>query len=316
MSTTLPPLVSVVILNYKRRDALARSLESVRLQSYANLEIIVVDNNSQDGIREFMETHAPEARLIKLNENRGACGGRNAGIRAANGDIIISVDNDVFFESPLEISKAVETFARRPDIHVLAFQLCDEQTGALRVREWCHPRSLETYGETEFETHYFNEGACAVRREVYDTAGLYFEPLFFGCEGWDMALRMIDNDFRILHAPRIRVRHLKSAETRTPERPYYFYTRNSVWIAYKDYPVLAGVSFVTFKLLMMLYFSVRCGQLPAYIRGIKDGYRGLAQIRRERTPVRTATLKYLRTLERWGPTLWTRLKRHREAVQL
>ena len=316
MSMTESPLVSVVILNYKRRDALVRSLDSTRQQSYENREIIVVDNNSQDGIREFLASYAPEARLIELNENRGACGGRNAGIRAANGDIIITVDNDVFFEGPLEISKTVETFARRRDIHVLAFQLCDELTGTVRVREWCHPRSLATYGETEFETNYFIEGACAVRREVYDTVGLYFEPLFICGEGWDLALRMIDNNFRILHAPRIRLRHLMSMETRTPERPYYFCTRNYVWIAYKDYPPLAGSAFLGFKLLMMLYFALRSRHLATFLRGFKDGCRGLARIRRERTPVRSGTLKYLKELERWRPSLWTRFGRHREAIQL
>jgi GT2 family glycosyltransferase len=310
------PLVSVVILNYKRREALSRSLESARQQSYDNREIIVVDNNSQDGIREFLASSAPDVRLIELDQNLGATGGRNAGIRAANGDIIITLDNDIFFEGKFEISKTVEIFARRPDIHVLALQLCDEQSGALRVREWCHPHSMDLYGETEFETNYFIEGACAARRQVYEIAGLYYEPLFIGCEGWDLALRILDCDFRILHAPNIRLRHLMSSETRTPERPFYYYTRNYTWIAYKDYPGLAGVSFGTWKLLMMLYFAVRSHQLAAFLRGCKDGFSGLASIRDERTPVRSVTLKYLNEMERRRPALWTRFARHREAVQL
>jgi len=310
------PLVSVVILNYKRREALVRSLDSARQQSYENREIIVVDNNSQDDVRAFLTTYAPEVRLIELDENRGACGGRNAGILAAKGDIIITLDNDIFFEGPLELTKTVETFERRPDIHVLAFQLCDEQTGAPRVREWCHPRSLAIYSEIEFETNYFIEGACAIRRKVYATIGLYYEPLFIGCEGWDLALRIVDHDYRILHAPAIRLRHLMSRETRPPDRPYYFYTRNYIWIAYKDYPFVPGVWFAIWKLLMMLYFAVRSHHLAAYLRGFKDGCVGLARIRGERTPVRFCTIKYLRRLERWRPALWTRFSRHREAVQL
>lgn len=316
MSMEESPLVSVVILNYKRRDALVQSLDSARQQLYENSEIIVVDNNSQDGTREFLASYAPEIRLVELSENRGACGGRNAGISAATGDIIITLDNDVFFEGPLEISKTVETFARRLDIHVLAFQLCDEKTGALRIREWCHPRSLATYGETEFETNYFIEGACAIRRQVYEVVGLYYEPLFIGCEGWDLALRILDNNFRILHTPRIRLRHLMSNETRTSDRPYYFDTRNYIWIACKDYPALAGTAFLGFKLLMMLYFSIRSRQLRAYIRALRDGVSGIPQAWRDRTPIRRATVRYLQELERWRPALRTRFARHREAVQL
>ena len=316
MSISEFPLVSVVILNYKRRDALVKSLDSARQQLYHNCEIIVVDNDSQDRISDFLASYAPEVRLIELNENRGACGGRNAGIRAARGDIVITLDNDIFFEGPHEISKTVETFARRHDIHVLAFQVCDEQTGALRIREWCHPRSSATYGETEFETNYFIEGACAMRRQVYEIAGIYYEPLFIGCEGWDLALRIIDGGFRILHAPRIRLRHLMSGETRTSDRPYYFYTRNYLWIACKDYPAVSGVSFAAGKLCMMLYFSLRSHRLAAYLRGFIDGCRGLPRVRRERTPVRPDTLRYLKELERWRPPLRTRFARHRKAIQI
>ena len=310
------PLVSVVILNYKRREQFARCLESVRRQSYANRELIVVDNNSQDGIGEYLAAHAPEARLIELAENGGAAAGRNAGIAAARGEIVITLDNNVFFESPFEIGKTVDTFERRPDVHILACQVCDEQTGALRVREWCHPRSLEEFGQTEFETNFFVEGACAIRREVYESAGLYYAPLFFGTEGWDLGLRALDKGFRMLYEPRVRIRHSMASETRAPDRPYYYYTRNYIWIAYKDYPFLAGVSFVTWRLLMMLYFSIRSRHLRTFLRGVKAGIAGLPQVRRVRTTIRPATVRYVRELERGRPPLWARFSRHREAVQI
>src|SRR5579862_5714208 len=53
------PLVSIVILNYKRRDALIQSLGSALSQEYPNLEIILVDNGSEDGIRDYVTDHAP-----------------------------------------------------------------------------------------------------------------------------------------------------------------------------------------------------------------------------------------------------------------
>lgn len=312
------PLVSIIILTYRRPEALVRSLASARQQSYQNRQIIVVDNYPQDGTRDLIASHAPEVLLIELSENRGACGGRNAGIRAAKGDIIVTIYDDVIFEDSLEINKIVTAFALRPDVHVLAFQLCDERTGAVRVREWCHPQSLATHAEAEFETNYFIEGACGIRREVYETSGLYFEPLFYGCEGWDLGLRIIDRGFRILHTPNIRLRHLMSMsmELRTPDRPFYFWTRNYIWIAFKDYPFLAGLSFLAQKLAMMLYFSIRSRQITAYLRGLGDGCRRLPQIRQERTPIRSNTLNYVKQLDKSRPGLWMRFARHREAIQL
>ena len=309
-------LASVIIVTYKRRETLLRSLESVRQQSYANREVIVVDNHSEDGTVEFLREHAPEVRVIELGENRGPCGGRNAGIEASRGDIIVTLDNDVLFASPLELAKTVALFSARKNIQVVAYRICDEVTGALRVREWCHPRSWQEYADTPFETNFFGEGACAARREVYTRAGLYYEPLFIGCEGWDLALRILDQGFTISYEPSIRVWHLMSNDTRPAARPFHLYTRNYIWIAFKDYPFVQGVRFLGEKLAMMAYFSLRSGHFGAYLRGLRDGVMGLRQVLRDRSPIKPQTVARLRWLESFRPGLVARLSRHREAVQL
>ncbi len=310
------PLVSVVLLNYKRRQALELTLDSVLHQQYANREIIVVDNGSQESLRDLVEARGPGVKLIELRENLGAGGGRNAGIREARGEIVITLDDDMSFASPFEIDKTVWTFQERPQVHVLAFQVCDPETGKLRLREWCHPRSWQEFGQSEFETHFFVEGACACRREVYEQAGLYYEPLFIYCEGYDLALRILDRGFRILYAPAIRAIHRMSPVTRTAEKPYYFFTRNYVWIAYKDYAIFDGIRFFLPKFAMMLYFTLRSGRFRPFLRGLRDGIAGLRRIRRVRTPVRRATVRYLAELERCRPGMLFRFARHRTQPQL
>ena len=134
----------------------------------------------------------------------------------------------------------VRLFDEHPDFHVLAFQLRDPVTGELRLREWCHPRDWREFSEVQFATHFFVEGAAAYRREIFDSAGNFFEPLFVYNEGWDLGLRILDQGFRILYTPEIKVRHLMSAEARSSSRSYFLFTRNYIWIAYKDYPFWAG----------------------------------------------------------------------------
>lgn len=310
------PLVTVAILNYKRRDALRRVLDSVLQQDYANREIIVVDNNSHDDIRHFIDSYAPEAELVELGENKGATGGRNAGIERARGAIVITLDNDIFFESPTELGKVVKTFQARPDIHVLAFYLGDAETGQVRSREWCHPRSMAEFSSTEFETNYFVEGAAAYRREIFGTVGNYYEPIFLGNEGHDLALRVLDHGFRILYAPQIRTRHLMSKDTRSSERTFYIYTRNYIWIAYKDFPFVEGMRFLILKLAMMAFFSLRVGHFRAYLRGLIHGVAGLGRIHSERTPISDATVSYLAQLEKMRPNWRARLARHRTSPQI
>ncbi len=309
-------LVSIVILNYRRRDALIRSLDSALSQEYPNLEIILVDNGSQDGIADFLAGHAPGVKLVSLPQNLGACAGRNAGIREAKGNVIITLDNDIYFDSPFEVSKVVRKIAERPDIHLLAFRLIDADTGKLRLREWCHPRPWMSYADTEFESNFFVEGACAYRREVFETAGMYYEPLFIGVEGHDLALRVLDHGYKILYCPQIRARHLMSPLTRTPDRPYYFYTRNYIWVAQKDFHFLAGMRFLVPKLLMMFYFMLRSKRYRAFLRGVCDGIKGWRRVRRDRTPIRASTEKYLVDLDRGRPNLLVRLGRHRLEPQI
>ena len=312
----MTPLVSVVILYYKRREIIEQTLRSVVCQDYANREIVLVDNHSEDDLRTLTEQLAPEIRLIEMPENLGACGGRNAGIRAAKGDIIVFIDDDVCFASSSEISKIVDAFERRPDMHGLALQICDPATGKVRVREWCHTRPYEEWVDREFETNWFGEGASAFRREVFDQCGVYYEPLYYGAEGHDMVVRILDRGFRLLHTPEIRVNHWASERGRTTGRQFYFFTRNFIWMAYKDYSWWNGVRFVVPKMMMMLYFAVRTSSYKPVLRGMRDGIKGLRRVHFDRTPISGKTIRYMAEHEKWRPSVLARLARHRTQPQI
>ncbi|HZQ53528.1 MAG TPA: glycosyltransferase [Bryobacteraceae bacterium] len=308
------PLVSIVILNYKRMTALEQALQSVVAQQYPSKEVIVVDNHSEENVAAVVEKYGPGVRLIELEANLGACGGRNAGIRAARGEIVITLDNDVSFVAPDAIDKVVRVFEQQPGYHVLAFQLRDSHTGKLRIREWCHPKDWRHFAEERFPTHFFVEGAAAYRREVFDHAGLYFEPLFVYHEGWDLGLRILDKGYRILYTPEIQVYHLMSLEGRASSRPDFLFTRNYIWVAYRDYPLWSGLRFVSFRLAMMAYFALRRGHVSTFLEGLWAGIRGCRNI--ERAPVRRKTIQYVKSLESERPNIFVRYARHRTAPQL
>lgn len=310
------PLVSVVVLNYNRRDALAQTLDSVLRQDYPNREIIIVDNHSEEDIRSVVEAQGSEIKLVELPQNLGSCAGRNAGIREARGAFIITIDDDVNLASPFEISKIVKAFQERPHSHVLVFQICDADTGKLRLREWCHPKYWKEFSQSEFETYFLPEGASAFRRQVFDIAGLYYEPFFIGHEGGDLALRILDHGFRILYLPDIRVWHAASPLTRSQERTYRLYTRNYIWLTYKNFRALTGFRFVLPKLAMMLYFAVRAGCVRHFLAGFWEGIVGLERIRPDRKPVGKATVKQLFDLDKGRPNWRVRLKRHRVQPQI
>ena len=308
--------VSVIIPYFKRGDIFERGLNTVLNQDYENKEVIVVDNHSEDDVKERVMAHRAEVKLIELPENRGACVARNAGANAASGDILVILDDDAGFISTKELSKLVQIFETRPDVHVVAFQVCDPATGELCLRDWCHPRYWKEFAHTEFESDHFGEGASAFRREVFEKTGGYYEQLFYGAEGLDMELRVMDQGFKIIYTPKVRVWHGVSGKARTNDRQYYYFTRNYIWMAYKDYPLWAGIRFLCFKLVMMLYLAVRTGSYGSFVRGLWDGFGGLQNIHRDRKPISRPTMNRWLNLERGRPGLMTRMARHRARPQL
>ena len=109
-----PDLVSVVVLSFCRPDLLTRALAGLRAQTYAPLDVIVVDNRSSrsDEVLRLLRDH-PDFRLLALAKNTGFTGGMNAGVQAARGKYILLTEDDVILE-PDCIRNLVQELARLP----------------------------------------------------------------------------------------------------------------------------------------------------------------------------------------------------------
>jgi glycosyltransferase involved in cell wall biosynthesis len=89
------PLISVVIPTYKRPDLVRRAINSVRNQTYRNLEVLVIDDGSADNTGSVVQSIPdPRIRYICHEANKGHSGARNTGIRAARGEYIALLDDD------------------------------------------------------------------------------------------------------------------------------------------------------------------------------------------------------------------------------
>lgn len=98
------PLVSVVIPTYNREATIMRALDSVLAQTYADIEVIIVDDASTDSTVQLVNgCEDGRVRLIRMSENGGANAARNAGIRAAKGEYVAFQDSDdEWLENKLE----------------------------------------------------------------------------------------------------------------------------------------------------------------------------------------------------------------------
>ncbi|WP_317311001.1 glycosyltransferase family 2 protein [Clostridium thermobutyricum] len=93
-------LVSLVIINYNNKSYLKRCLTSIENQTYKNLEIIFIDNESKDGSFEFMKEEYSEKNILLIrNEiNNGYAGAANQGIKLSKGKYVMILNPDIIME--------------------------------------------------------------------------------------------------------------------------------------------------------------------------------------------------------------------------
>ncbi|MBI4241952.1 MAG: glycosyltransferase family 2 protein [Candidatus Rokubacteria bacterium] len=304
------PVVTVSILNYQRREILRRALERAVGQSYPALDVLVVDNASTDGSDRLVEREFPLVRLVRLPENIG-CAARNAGVAAAKGEIVVTLDNDVLLTTADDVRTIVDIFERRPSVACASFKILSE-TGGLSRRDWCHPRDWARFADEEFVTDYVLEGASAVRRDAFERVGGYWAPLFLGHEGLDLALRLLEAGHDLLYSPRVRVTHLVAAEARPSSRIYYTFTRNAIWVALRNRRGPDAARAIGRDLALMAFTSARAGQFRGYVRGLRDGLLGVPRALATRRPMSRATSRRLRHIRRLAPGLLAKVRRHLE----
>ncbi|WP_164880660.1 glycosyltransferase family 2 protein [Clostridium manihotivorum] len=93
-------LVSLVIINFNNKDYIERCMNSILNQTYKNLEIIFIDNNSKDGSFELFNQLYDAENIVKIHnsDNKGYSGGANQGIEVSKGEYIMLLNPDIILE--------------------------------------------------------------------------------------------------------------------------------------------------------------------------------------------------------------------------
>ena len=217
--------VSIVIISWKMKDLLQKCLQSIyKFTSEVTFEIIVIDNNSQDGTSEIIETEFPEIILIRNKENCGVATARNQGIKIARGRYILILDADMelkensieqlyrFMESNPDVGlvgcKLVDSSnnlqyscKRYPNLLALIFRRLEhntfiKNTNILRqhvMKDWDH----NTIADVDYVI-----GACQFfRKDLGDKIGLYDGKIFYGPEDMDFCARIWKISMKVCYYP-------------------------------------------------------------------------------------------------------------------
>lgn len=123
----MTPLVTVICVSYNHAAFVVEALESVKQQTYPNIEMIIVDDGSSDTSAELIDRWVkqnPTAQFLNLKTNRGYCQAFNVGLGEAKGDYIIDfATDDVML--PEKITEQVAYFQTLDDSYGVVFTDAD-----------------------------------------------------------------------------------------------------------------------------------------------------------------------------------------------
>lgn len=225
-------VVSIIIVNFNTLDLLSKLLISIKEKMKPlDYEIIVADNNSEDGSVEFLKEHYPETVLIENHSNAGFSKANNQGAKLAKGKYLLFLNTDTIICDGA-IEKMLEYLKRDKSTMVVGPALLN-QDDTLQRSCGIFPNLLtEFFGRTflnrlfptskVFGAYKFGawdystekkvdwvSGACMLmRKDIFDKLGGFDDNIFMFYEDVDLCFRVKQAGYEIAFLPDAQIYHL------------------------------------------------------------------------------------------------------------
>ena len=253
VSGTDSPEITVVVVNWNRRELLRDCLDSLERQEGADFELIVVDNGSGDGSPEMVSGEYAgrgrlRLRLIRNSVNRGFCAANNQGIAAAKGEFVALLNNDAEAGSGW-LAALRRSFDGRPEIGMAASKILvhEDPRRIDKAGHLMYPDGqnrgrgsgeLDAGQYDRVEETLWPDGCAAMyRREMLEEVGGFDEDFFAYGDDAELGLRARIAGWGCLYAPDAVVRHHRGSTLGiTSSRRLELIERNRVLLAAKLFP--------------------------------------------------------------------------------
>ena len=238
--------VSIITINYNGLEDTCALIETIPFNE--NMEVIVVDNASNNLEAENIAQRYPQIRVIKSGQNRGFAGGNNLGILAAQGKYVFLINNDTFFKD-FKVQTLIDRIESSPKIGIVCpkirFAWNDnpiQYAGYMPLSKVTVRNSAIGFGEddhgqydTAHPTPYAHGAAMLIRRDAIEKVGLMPECYFLYYEELDWSMMFSRAGYQIWYEPKCTIYHKESQSTgqNSPLRTYYL-TRNRLLLVQRN----------------------------------------------------------------------------------
>lgn len=289
MKSTPNPLVSFITVTYNNHEVTCDFLRSLKSLTYADHEVIIVDNASRENPEQRYKEVNPDITFIRSEKNLGFAGGNNLGINAARGELLFFVNNDTelapdMLEGMVDIFRQYpEAGAASPKFHYFHHPDTIEYAGYEKVSTFTGKNKMIGCGEKDEGqydyvkvTHYAHGGGMMVPRHVIDKAGGMPEVFFLYYEEFDWCEQIMRNGYKIYYQPKSLIFHKESMSVgKSNPLKTYFLNRNRILFMRRNRNLLQLSMFLFYFILLTVpkntlsyLFKGETEHLKAFIKGI------------------------------------------------
>jgi GT2 family glycosyltransferase len=244
------PRASVVVLNYNGRPHLDVCLPALMAQECdGGLEVVLVDNGSEDGSSEYVRANWPEVNVIEAGKNLGFAAGNNLGISSARGHYIVLLNNDTRVR-PGWLSGLIVAAESDPAIGAVTSKLVFmdrpcviQNAGSLVLSDGSggdRGTGEEDKGQYDQREEVFAACGAAVllNPTMLQDVGLFDSRFFAYYEDTDLSWRMRLRGWKVVYEPAAVVEHMHSG-TSVEWSPFFTFhvDRNRLFMILKNAPL-------------------------------------------------------------------------------
>jgi GT2 family glycosyltransferase len=242
--------LQVVVLSHNRQDSLPTLVRELLIPAARlGVQITIVDNGSENPVREFLEASCRDEHIdmIFVGSNAGVAGGRNLGFRRSNREFVVYLDDDALMDIGT-LEKVPLIFDEMPDAGILAFRVVHGETGLAQ----------NDHGEIRAMVGNFHGAGHAIRRKLFNEVGFLDERCFFGAEEIELSMRALTKGWKTVFVPEILVRHFsisRAGATRTRRRIEW--ARNYAMVLFRYLPRRTATLFTMRLLLSYIWWGIK-----------------------------------------------------------
>ncbi len=227
-------MLSIIIVNFNTRDLLKNCLDSIFNNCQgSDLEIIVVDNNSQDNsVKILQDDFSNKIKLITNNKNIGFGPANNQGAKYARGKYLFFLNSDTVIKENIFVP-LVNFLDKNKKVGIISPKLFledgSEQKYAFGKFPTLFSVIIEKFKRTEiknsepFEVDWVSGAALIIRKDIFNKINGFDKKYFMYFEDIDLCKRVKDLDYKVKVFPKVTLVHLGGKSLNKFRKKKYYY---------------------------------------------------------------------------------------------